>query len=88
MRSFRAAQVVTQEDRDALRAKRVDDGCHTDCQTGAIPVSYTHLDGEGVFSEDAGLMNAPAALLEQHPGACYNARQSVPRPPGQHRLTD
>lgn len=36
MRSFRAAQVVTQEDRDALRAKRVDDGCHTDCQTGAI----------------------------------------------------
>ena len=32
----RAAQVVTQEDRDALRAKRVDDGCHTDCQTGAI----------------------------------------------------
>ena len=31
-------------------------------------------------------MNAPATLLEQHPGACYNARQSVPRPPGQHRL--
>ena len=36
MRSFRAAQVVTQEDREALRAKRGDDGCHTDCQTGAI----------------------------------------------------
>ena len=33
-------------------------------------------------------MNAPATLLEQHSGACYNARQSVPRPPGQHRLTD
>lgn len=33
-------------------------------------------------------VNAPATLLEQHPGACYNARQSVPRPPGQHRLTD
>ena len=43
---------------------------------------------EGVLRQDAGLMNAPATLLEQHPGACYNARQSVPRPPGQHRLTD
>lgn len=38
--------------------------------------------------ERIGVMNAPATLLEQHPGACYNARQSVPRPPGQHRLTD
>lgn len=33
-------------------------------------------------------MNAPEVLLEQRFGACYNARQSVPRPPGQHRLTD
>ena len=54
----------------------------------AANVQERALDGEGDFREDAGLMNAPATLLEQHPGACYNARQSVPRPPGQHRLTD
>ena len=24
-------------------------------------------------------MHVPATLLEQHPGACYNAGQSVPR---------
>ena len=34
---------------------------------------------EGVLRKDAGLMHVPATLLEQHPGACYNARQSVPR---------
>lgn len=45
-------------------------------------------DGEGILRQDAGLMNAPEVLLEQRFGACYNARQSVPRPPGQHRLTD
>lgn len=49
---------------------------------------WDRQDVEGVLRQDAGLMNAPATLLEQHPGACYNARQSVPRPPGQHRLTD
>ena len=51
-----------------------------ECQPGDIL--------KNVLRQDAGLMNAPATLLEQHPGACYNARQSVPRPPGQHRLTD
>lgn len=29
---------------------------------------------EGVLRQDAGLMNAPVTLLEQHSGACYNAR--------------
>lgn len=43
---------------------------------------------EGVLRQDTGLMNAPEVLLEQRFGACYNAKQSVPRPPGQHRLTD
>lgn len=31
-------------------------------------------DLEGVLRQDAGLMNAPVTLLEQHSGACYNAR--------------
>lgn len=60
----------------------------TEVIEGAIHDAIHVPDVEGVLRQDAGLMNAPATLLEQHPGACYNARQSVPRPPGQHRLTD
>ena len=51
----------------------------------AIHVPDVERIGDGWAQTVAALTDQLAVKDDQ---ACYNARQSVPRPPGQHRLTD